>query len=158
MTFSRARRYSVLWLTGSRSHGVKYNKSPKKSQKYVRLGKTCSFYWDWRKRKCVKEMVACIWSGCLPTRIDAQPFLPCGLFPRLAIFHIARAFFRVTFDELRKNRDRDRDRLFVFDLKVTPWYYKVWFSFSFTRMKDPPINKLTPVGNVPHLLRVWFLT
>lgn len=39
------KRYSILWLAGGGSHGVKDNKSLKKSQKDVSLGKTCSFIW-----------------------------------------------------------------------------------------------------------------
>ena len=90
---------------------MKYNKSPKKSQIYARLGKTCFFFIETDVNENASRKWLRVYDLCAfpPEYIYAQPFLACGLFPRMAIFHIARAFFRVTFDELRKNRDRDRD-------------------------------------------------
>ena len=99
---------------------MKYNKFPKKSQKYLRLGKTCFFIETDVNENALRKWLRVYDLGAFkPEYIYAHPFLAIGLFPRLDMFRIARAFFRVTFDELRKNRDRDRDRLFVFDLKVT---------------------------------------
>lgn len=79
--------------------GVKHNKSCKNSRKDESLRKTCSFFESDAKENARGKWLREIWVPSLPQTMRS-PFRRALCFHAWPFF-ISRAFFRVTFDELR---------------------------------------------------------